>query len=296
MANPDHLVKRVELGAPRALKADFSGLSRIGLRLANGLGDTLGGLGSDVAVSVGDVATVDFPDWKAALPETIAAAVFRAPRFKGGFLVSIPTALICATVDRLYGGDGLAPMDTLSFGGAEEGLFRRILKAVPDIVSASWADIVAITPSLSGEALTREALIFGQSADQVVLQNFECTDTSGIINTISFAYPLATLRTISALQLPDQEDGIEPDPIWRTRWTDAVKQARLPVRTVIARPSLPLSRLLSLAPGDIIPVCLPPHVPMTVAGRLFAHGTIGEANGRAALQIEKIENGVLLDD
>ena len=51
-----------------------------------------------------------------------------------------------------------------------------------------------------------------------------------------------------------------------------------------------------LAPGDFIPVCLPTRVPVTVAGRLLAHGTIGEANGRAAIKIDKLEHGAVFDD
>ena len=60
-----------------------------------------------------------------------------------------------------------------------------------------------------------------------------------------------------------------------------------------ASEELPLGRLLNLKAGDVIPICLPSHIPVTVAGRLFAQGTVGEANGRAAICIEKIEQGSL---
>ena len=43
--------------------------------------------------------------------------------------------------------------------------------------------------------------------------------------------------------------------------------------------------------GDIIPLTMPRHVPVTVAGRSFAVGSIGEANGNAAIMIEHIEKG-----
>ena len=52
-----------------------------------------------------------------------------------------------------------------------------------------------------------------------------------------------------------------------------------------------LVKLLSLEVGDIIPITMPRQVPVTVAGRKFALGSIGEANGNAAIMIDQIEKG-----
>ena len=71
----------------------------------------------------------------------------------------------------------------------------------------------------------------------------------------------------------------------------ALRDVRLPVRSVLARPEISLVKLLSLEVGDIIPLTMPRHVPVTVAGRSFAVGSIGEANGNAAIMIEQIEKG-----
>ena len=76
--------------------------------------------------------------------------------------------------------------------------------------------------------------------------------------------------------------GIDPDA--RDRMIAALMQVCLPVRSVFVRPEMPIARLLALRPGDVIPISLPQHIPLTVAGRLFAHGTLGEADGRAAIR------------
>ena len=65
----------------------------------------------------------------------------------------------------------------------------------------------------------------------------------------------------------------------------------MPVRSVLARPEISLVKLLALEVGDIIPLTMPRHVPVTVAGRSFAFGSIGEANGNAAIMIDHIEKG-----
>ena len=63
----------------------------------------------------------------------------------------------------------------------------------------------------------------------------------------------------------------------------------LPVRSVIARPEISLETLFRLSPGDIIPIILPQTVPVIANGRVLARGSIGEANGRAAIRIEQLE-------
>ena len=81
------------------------------------------------------------------------------------------------------------------------------------------------------------------------------------------------------------------DPAWTATLNSALKTVRLPVRSVLARPEISLVKLLSLEVGDIIPLTIPRNVPVTVAGRSFASGGIGESNGNAAIMIERIEEG-----
>jgi flagellar motor switch protein FliM len=81
------------------------------------------------------------------------------------------------------------------------------------------------------------------------------------------------------------------DPLWSGALDKALRDVRMPVRSVLARPEISLVKLLALEVGDIIPLTMPRHVPVTVAGRSFAFGSIGEANGNAAIMIDHIEKG-----
>ena len=58
---------------------------------------------------------------------------------------------------------------------------------------------------------------------------------------------------------------------------------------MLARPELSLSELMQLREGDVIPVSLNKLVPLIVAGRRVALGSVGERDGKAALKIEKME-------
>jgi flagellar motor switch protein FliM len=70
-----------------------------------------------------------------------------------------------------------------------------------------------------------------------------------------------------------------------------MRDIRLPARTVLARPNLSLADLMQLKAGDIIPVTISRSVPLIVGDRIVAHGSIGDQDGRAAFQIEKLAQG-----
>ena len=59
-------------------------------------------------------------------------------------------------------------------------------------------------------------------------------------------------------------------------------------RRWLAGDNLSLADLMELKVGDVIPVTIGRALPLIVGNRIVAHGTIGEQDGRAAFQIEKL--------
>jgi flagellar motor switch protein FliM len=286
----------MQLGAVVATRPDFPGLTRVANKMARGLTRAFAASGGSTKVTAGEIATLTFAEWKAGLLPAVAVARYRERAIKGGLLLSVPSRLIASLVDIFYGGDGAIDPERFSIGAAEQRLFDRFAGQAGEVLTAAWADVERLTPALAASSFAIEDVSFGKPEDVVVIQQFATDDPQAGKGMIELVYPLVALRSIAGLQGATEVTADEADPVWRTRLSDAVMQARLPVRTVIARPTVALSRLMSLAPGDFIPVTLPPRVPLTVAGRLLAHGTIGEANGRAAIKIDKLEQGAFYDD
>lgn len=78
------------------------------------------------------------------------------------------------------------------------------------------------------------------------------------------------------------------DPRWQSDLADCMDNVRLPARTVLARPNLRMTELLALKEGDVINIHIARHLPLLIGDRVFAHGTIGEQDGRAAFMVEKL--------
>lgn len=273
------------LGAAPVADDDLPMFDIVAPRLARGLAKAMGLAGG---LTVGTVRTIAFADWKASLPAGVAVARFDADPLKDGLLLSVPATTIAALMDIFYGGEGAIDATQAGLGAAGRQFFGRLAGVIGATIDTAWADVGGIAARLEHCAYAAEDVAFNESADMLVVQTFDHARHG----TVEIVYPLAALR---GLTKPAALTTRCPDPIWRKRLSDAVMQTRLPVRTIIARPTVPLGRLMALAPGDVIPVLLPTSVPLTVAGRLLAHGSIGEANGRAAFKISTIDHGAFHD-
>src|SRR3546814_11320431 len=81
------------------------------------------------------------------------------------------------------------------------------------------------------------------------------------------------------------------DPAWRERLGRQVNHVRFPARSILARPSLSLSQLMRLEPGDVIPVPIHRSLPLLVGTQVFAPGTTRETKGRDAFMTETLDEG-----
>jgi flagellar motor switch protein FliM len=238
-----------------------------------------------------------FAEWRARQFEISVTAKFKIRPLKGQMLIVIPIRLVSQLVDCFYGGDGSNANERAELSKAEICFVERMGDSLVDVIAAAWADVTALTPSLVGIETDMSQLAFLKDADQVIAQTLTLTGNPFGTVRIDCVYPAAALRSVKALS--ENRSGEEPnalDTIWRERMRDAMMQVSLPVRTIFARTELPLTRLLSLQTGDLIPICLPNRIPMTVGGLTFAEATVGESNGRASIRIEKLEQGFASHD
>jgi len=288
-------VERVKLGRAAVAKPGIAGLELVGPRLARVVQNALLATGGATSVAYTEDCTLTLRDWKAALPADTALAHFSEASLHSGIVLLVPSAIVASLVDRFYGGAGDAGTGHASMGPTEARMLGRIAASIADGIAAAWADVARLSFKPSACVFGSSDLHCGKDDDLVTVQRFVTKDARAEPGIIEIAYPTLALSALCerGTAMPSEAGSSEA---WKVKLSEAVMQTRLPVRTVLARPTLPLAKLAALAPGDFIPVTLPSRVPVAVAGRLLAHGTIGETNGRAAIQIETILQGALFDD
>ena len=273
--------------------ARLAGLERMAERISRGirnLVEPLVRVRTDVVPQ--PLETLTFGAWRDTLPPFTSISLFRMRPMKAGLLVSLEPEFVARLVDTYYGGSGRGGRpNAKEFTAVEEQMLARLTGGVVDQLVESWSEVVTLAPQLGGRETKAEYANMVRPDEPVVVQAFLVNPSGHMPTVLSLVYSLAAIRPYEAqLSAKVHEDAGPADADWRGRMAHALENVRLPVRSVLARPELSVSQLMQLKVGDVIPITLAPKAPLIVANRRFAHGTIGEREGRAALMIETVGN------
>lgn len=272
----------------------LSGLDRLGEKLGRRLRALIEPIcGARPQVDAHDAQVLAFADWTAQLPDFTSLSIYRLAPLKGQVLLRMDATMVSTLVDCFYGGIGNRALPPRGeFTPTEERLIARLADSIISRLVEGWADILPLESGL----IVREAGVGfsagAQPGEQMVVQRFQVSITREQEWPIDIVFPLASLRGLEPLmgtRIPTDEEQV--DPVWQARIARRMRDIRLPARTVLARPNLSLADLMQLKAGDIIPVTIGRSLPLIVGNRIVAHGTIGEQDGRAAFQIEKLVQG-----
>ncbi|MFC7499877.1 flagellar motor switch protein FliM [Enterovirga sp. GCM10030262] len=283
-----HALGSVSLRPMAALPA----LERMGERMARKLRDLIEPFARAKPKVTADVVAIRrFESWRAEQPEFMSLSLYSLRPLKGGVLIAIEPAFVSRLVDIFYGGSGAqAPGKAKEFTATEDRLLARLTEALVATLAEVWAEILPVKPRLNSRETNTAFASLVRDEEQVAVARFTIAPSQGRAATIDILYPVASLRAVEAqLSANMNDDGGIASREWRERLASALSEVRLQARSVLARPNLSVAELLELKPGDVIPISVPALVPLLVAGRPVALGRIGDQDGRAALQIEKIE-------
>lgn len=269
----------------------FPALEGVANQFARSLRDLIRALGAPaIQIERSGAEQMSFADWST----SAAPAIFwryHAPPLKGPVLLAGSRSLLLQLVDIFYGGRGQLAAEREELTDAEDRFAARLGRDIGLQLAAAWRGKLVIEPELDCVTADPAKLAAVRADDELFVQRFTLRGAPFEGRTIMCAYPVAALRGIAGDELlPDMQAG-GADPAWAGALDKALRDVRMPVRSVLARPEISLVKLLALEVGDIIPLTMPRHVPVTVAGRSFALGSIGEANGNAAIMIDHIEKG-----
>ncbi|MBG6117773.1 MULTISPECIES: flagellar motor switch protein FliM [unclassified Sphingobium] len=281
---------RGESQAPMML----SGLDRLGEKLGRRIRALVEPIcGVRPQVEAQDAQLLDFSAWSAQVPAFTSISIYRVAPLKGQVLLRMDAAMISTLVDCFYGGIGNRPLPPRGeFTPTEDRLIARLSEALLSRLVETWSDILPLEPALIVRETGVGFAASAQPGDQMVVQRFMIGITRDQLWPVDLVFPLAALRAVEPLmgtRLPADDD--QKDPVWQARIARRMRDIRLPARTVLARPNLSLAELMQLKVGDVIPVTISRSLPLIVGNRIVARGSIGEQDGRAAFQIEKIVQG-----
>ncbi len=278
---------------------DLHALQHLTARLAKSLKGTFEPLAGEGARCWAEPLAVQrFGDYKSERPAGLTAWLQLAMTpGRGRALIAIDGHFAYEMLDRFFGGDGEAPHPLpAEFTGSAETLLKRLSAGIADQLDPAWEMLArfdftcveAVAPlSVAPEIDASEPMVFtrlGVAAGDAKPQ------------WIDILYPVAALKphtpSLTAKVIGGEP---EPEPEWRSALTRGAMAVRLPVRSVLAEPVVPVSMLMALKPGDVIPISFGTDVPVMVARQKIGFGTVGTANGHAAIKMTRFESPVSED-
>jgi flagellar motor switch protein FliM len=280
-------MKPASLIRPCADDEDLTALETIATSLARALPGLLSNRQA-LAATVGPVAQSHFTEWRSVQNPFGMLLRYTFGQQNEEVALHIPGYLVSQIIDIQYGGTGVIPVRG-NFTATETKFVERLAAALQPCLTkaiAPGAANIAQLVELQPDILTFD---WPKARDQIAMLNVFVEHASIKAATISCFMDIATARQI-VTRSASSPAGPHPErPDWQARMRSAAMNIPVPARAVLTSAMLPAARLMTLAPGDILPVLLPTHIPLTVEGRHIARGTIGDANGRAALKIDHIE-------
>ncbi len=245
-----------------------------------------------VKVSAEPIAVERFDEYltKRGAALTSVSLIGMAP-LSGQAMLVLDGALTLRLVDMYFGGPGLAPNPLpVEFTPTAEAMITRIAAGFAERLAAGWAELAEIA-FVAGRTETNPAMLSNiDGEDRVVRTRFVLTIGEGRSVTVDLLYPAASLKPIAPiLSSKVQSRRQAENPAWTNNLMRAAMNVKLPVRSVLAEPVIPLAQLMTLKPGDIIPISFGPEIPLLVSNHRFARGAVGAANGRAAIRVHRIE-------
>ena len=232
-----------------------------------------------------------FADYRGERREKLTAWV--PLRFSPGgapALLVMDGRLLLRLLDLFFGGAGTVPAELPpEFSPAAEALAARLATSLAQPLAAAWEPVTALafTP---GKLEAIHSLAADLDADDpVVATRFGIAAGEAKPELIDLLYPLASLKPHApSLTAKVARAAAAPDPAWRQALTRAAMSVRFPVRSVLAEAELPLSTLMTLKVGDVIPICFGTQVPVMVGVDALATGTVGVSNGHAAVKLDRM--------
>ena len=270
---------------------DLNTVQHLSARLARGLRTVWEPLlRQEVRCWAEPLAVQRFADYRAERPDKLTAwmPLAMAPG-NGSALLVLDGGLVLELLDLFFGGTGAVPHPLpAEFSPAGEVMVARLGAMIAPPLKAAWEPLSRIDFAATAPEGSVATLPDLDGDDAVIVTRFGIAAGNAKPAFVDILYPVAALKPHNTALIGKVVDKVEPDPAWRNRLTRAVMDVRFPIRSVLAEPTVPLQLLIDLKPGDVIPISFGPDVPVMVCRDRLGTGTVGTANGRAAIRLTSL--------
>lgn len=209
----------------------------------------------NVEVALDSISSVRFGDYLNSIPLPAILSVIKAEEWENYGLLTVDSALIYSMIDVLLGGrrvGGTIRVEGRPYTTIEMALARRMIEVILEDTHRAFEPVTEVNFKIERlETNPRFAAISRPANAAILIElRIEMDDRGGKIEIL---LPYATIEPIRE-QLLQMYMGEKfgRDPIWEGHLATEIFAADIEIDAILHEMDLPLSRVLSMAPGDTV--------------------------------------------
>jgi flagellar motor switch protein FliM len=280
-------VRPFDFAAQRINRTQLPMLQTIGKSFAERAAGTLSGLlGRDTTLEFTSIDSVRAADLQASLPTPGSVAVVRLKPLAGFAFMRVDPGLLLAQLDAFFGGSGRPSVDNqAATSPAAQRLLALMLKGLGADLTAAWSPVSALELEFVKQEINPRLLQLGGPQDSLIVVRFTC-EFAAQSGTLDWMLPESLLAPVrEALAVDGGKAPARKQEAWGPVLGAALQETTVEIRAVLAQAEISLRELVSLSPGDIIPIEPPQDVTLLVGDVPLQRGRFGVSQGRNALKI-----------
>jgi flagellar motor switch protein FliM len=261
-------------------------LGRLSERMAKAIRDALVPLlgGAEPQINPMKPMRTDYADFCSEIPRLAANSLMHAGDVP--FVMTIEGETVLRLVDRAFGGPGDTPSSLpREFPLSAELMIARVEQLVGTCLASALGAPQGLVRFVRRDAAHALLMAMPEDTDVAAL-TFNVVEQGRMPWSIGFAFPLDTLGQLLAHAEPKRPASAPRGPASPHN----APFAELPIElsAVLVDMRLPLATVSALSVGQVLPVSIPRSVPLRIADRTCATGTIGALEDRVAIQISQL--------
>ncbi|OMF36799.1 flagellar motor switch protein FliM [Paenibacillus sp. FSL H8-0548] len=245
-----------------------------------------------VQINVVQVEQLPYDEFIRSIPKMTILNIFEAEPLEGRMVLEVHPNVAYAMLDRMLGGQGIAPSKINNLTEIETIIMERIFSRTFESLQEAWKTIIDISPRLEALETNPQFMQIVSPNETIALISFSTKigDTTGMIN---LCIPHVVIEPImSRLSVHhwfvSQKKARAPEEVEILE--QRVNKAKLPIVAELGESTISISEFLGLNVGDVISLkkSVTDGLKIKVGDKLKFIGSPGSVKDRLAVQIDEI--------
>lgn len=245
-----------------------------------------------VQINVVQVEQLPYDEFIRSIPKMTILNIFEAEPLEGRMVLEVHPNVAYAMLDRMLGGQGMAPSKINNLTEIETIIMERIFARAFESLQEAWKTIIDISPRLEALETNPQFMQIVSPNETIALISLSTKigDTTGMINLcIPHVVIEPIMPRLSAHhwfvsqkkeRIPEEVEMLE----------QRVSKAKLPIVAELGESVITIKEFLGLAIGDVISLNKPIEdgLRIKVGEKLKFIGSPGSVKDRIAVQVDQV--------